>query len=152
MAWKAPRFLALAGGVLLLLDLLLFPPYTPRSGPSTRWQSYTQPARDYLRAAMARDTQALLRSTGSPDAVAWGLAVARRYPDSLAAWARHAEAWTAVRRGDTVEVLYSTRTGICEDRPIWLRFLSDRGRPRVVQAGSACFGPEQPPPGFHLPT
>lgn len=152
MSRKASRYLAVAGGVLVLLDLLLFPPYTPRAGPSSRWQTYTQPARDFLRAAMARDSQALARSSGSPDAVAWGLAAARRYPDSLAAWARHAEAWTAVTRGDTVEVLYSTRTGVCEDRPIWLRFLSDGGRPKVVQAGSACFGPEKPPSGFHLPT
>jgi hypothetical protein len=146
---KAPRLLALAGGGLLLLDLLLFPPYTPRAG---QWQAYTQPARDFLRAAISRDSQALVLSSGSPDAVAWGLAAARRFPDSLSAWARHAEAWTAVRRGDTVEVLYSTRTGVCEDRPIWLRFLSHRGRPKVVQAGSACFGPETPPSGFHLPS
>ena len=149
MYGKAPRYLALAGGVLLLLDLLLFPPYTPRAG---QWQAYTPPARTFLRAASSRDSQALVRSSASPEAVAWGLAAARRFPDSLAAWARHAEAWTAVRRGDTVEVLYTTRTGICEDRPIWLRFLSDPGPPKVVQAGSACSGSENPPSGFHLPT
>lgn len=152
MAWRAPRYLALAGGVLILLDLVLFPPYTPRPGPLSPWHTYTRPAREFLRAAMARDSQALVRSSGSSQAVAWGLAAARRYPDSLAAWARNAEAWTAVRRGDTVEVLYSTDTRVCEDRPIWLRFLSDRGRPKVVEAGSACFGPEKPSWGFQLPT
>ena len=56
------------------------------------------------------------------------MAVARRDPESLTAWANGAEVWTGRRLGDTTEVLLH--------QPIWLRFMGSGDEVRVVAAGS----------------
>ena len=84
-------------------------------------------------------TLALLRQSASSAPAVWGLNAARRYPRSLAVWARKARVWDGVMHGDTAEVIFYTNTNVCDDRPIWLRFVGESGRYKVVEAGSSCF-------------
>jgi hypothetical protein len=136
---KAPLYSTFAAFAVLLAFLLLVQPYSGRSGPPSRWDEYARPAQRFLKAASQRDSLELSRQSVSSAAARWGLAAARRYPDSLAVWAREARVWSGFMRGDTVEVLFTTDSNVCEERPIWIRFLGDSGEPKVVEAGSTCF-------------
>ena len=136
---RAPLVSSLAAITIWFAFLLLVQPYSGRSGPPSHWDEYARPAQRFLQAALRRDSVELAKQSASAEAASWGLAAARRYPDSLAVWARSAHVWSGVMRGDTAEVLLSTDTKVCEERPIWLRFLGDSGEPKVVEAGSTCF-------------
>ncbi len=142
---KAPLYSTFAAGAVLLAFLLLVQPYSVRSGPPSRWDEYARPAQRFLKAASQRDSLELSRQSVSSAAARWGLAAARRYPDSLAVWARKARVWSGVMHGDTAEVLFYTDTKVCDERPIWLRFLGDSGDVKVVEAGSTCFDPSLRP-------
>ena len=150
---KAPIYTSLAGAAVLFFFLLLVQPYSAPSVPPSPWDAYTRPAKRFLSAALRRDSLELMRRSASSEPVAWGLAAASRYPDSLAVWAREARVWSGIRHGDTAEVLFYTDTKVCDERPIWLRFLGDSGQFKVVEAGSSCFDPERrPPPRIRRPT
>lgn len=144
MSDKAPLYSTFAAATVLFTFLLLVQPYSAPSGRPSRWDAYAHPAQSFLRAAVGRDSLELARQSGSAAAI-WGLAAARRYPESLAVWAREARVWSGVMHGDTAEVLLHTDTRVCEERPIWLRFLGDSGRFKVVEAGSTCFDPSLRP-------
>jgi hypothetical protein len=141
---RAPLISSLTAVAVLLAFLLLVQPYSAPSGRPSRWDAYAPPAQRFLRAAVGRDSLELARQSGSA-AATWGLAAARRYPESLAVWAREARIWSGVMHGDTAEVLLYTDSKVCEERPIWLRFLGDSGRFKVVEAGSTCFDPSLRP-------
>jgi hypothetical protein len=136
---RAPLVSSLAAVTIWFAFLLLVQPYSGQSGPPTRWDEYAKPAQRFLQAALRNDSLELSRQSASAEAASWGLQAARRYPDSLAVWAKRSHVWSGVMRGDTAEVLLSTDTQVCEERPIWLRFVGDSGAPKVVDAGSSCF-------------
>ena len=103
---KAPLYLWLVAAALLGTALLTLQPYSAEPGG----KGFGKPAERYVRAALAQDSVALARLSVSDSPVIWALAVARRSPRSLAAWAHHTEALTGERRGDTTQVfLYSAR-------------------------------------------
>lgn len=132
---RTPFYLTLLAAALFVGAIWILQPYSVVSP----WSAYTKPARRYLQAAMRQDSVALAEQSGSAEPIAWALAAARTYPDSLAIWAREAEGSTGGRRGDTADVLLSTRTEVCSDHPIWLRFVGSGEEARVLQASSACF-------------
>ena len=136
---RAPLVSSLAAVTIWFAFLLLVQPYSGQSGARSRWDEYARPGRDFLKAAVRRDSAELSRQSVSSAAGRWALAAARRYPDSLAVWARKARVWSGVMHGDTAEVLFHTDTRVCEERPIWLRIVGDSGAPKVVEAGSSCF-------------
>jgi hypothetical protein len=134
---KTPLYLTLLGAVLLGAGLAILQPYSVVSP----WSAYTKPAQRFLQAAVRRDSLALTRQSASAAPVVWALAAARTHPDSLAVWARNARASTGGRWGDTVDVLLSTSTEVCDEHPIWIRFVGSGDNARVLRASSACFEP-----------
>jgi hypothetical protein len=70
--------------------------------------------------------------------VTWALAVARRHSDSLAVWARSAEAWAGIRHADTAEVFVATPEGSCS---LVFRFIGPARHARVERATGKCFPP-----------
>lgn len=134
---RMPLYLTLIAAVVFVAVLRIFEPYSV----SSPWRAYTEPAKRYLQAAVRQDSIALARQSGSTAPVLWALAAARAQPESLAAWARDAEAWTGGRRGDTADVLLSIPTDVCSKHPIWLRFVGTGKNARILQATSACFQP-----------
>src|SRR6185437_879648 len=80
---RTPYILTLAVVAVTALAVLLVQPY---SVPSP-WQSYVQPARQYLQAALRGDSAALARQSVSGAPVAWALHAARTAPETLAIWA-----------------------------------------------------------------
>jgi hypothetical protein len=142
---KAPLYSTFAAATVLFAFLLLVQPYSARSVRPSHWDEYAHPAQSFLKAAVRSDSLELVRQSVSSAAARWGLAAARRFPDSLAVWARKAQVWSGVMHGDTAEVLLYTNTGVCEERPIWVRFLGDSGQVRIVEAGSTCFDPSLGP-------
>jgi hypothetical protein len=136
---KGPLYSTFVAAAVLFAFLLLVQPYSARSIAPSHWDVYTRPAQSFLEAAMRRDSLELSRQSLSSKPARWGLDAARRFPDSLAVWAREARVWSGSMHGDTAEVLFYTDSKVCEERPIWLRFLGDSGRYKVVEAGSACF-------------
>ncbi len=131
---RTPWFLVLLMAALLIGVLLTLQPYSA-DWPGT---AYAEPARRYLRAAIARDSLALLAASASTAPVAWALHVARAHPDTLALWARRVQAWTGERRGDTTEVFVYPPSRTCADAPIAIWFVDAGGPPRVLRASSAC--------------
>jgi hypothetical protein len=134
---KMPLYLTLVAAALFIAVLRIFEPYSV----SSPWRDYTEPAKRYLQAAMRQDSLALARQSGSNAPVRWALAAARAQPESLAAWARDAKAWTGGRRGDTADVLLAIPGEVCSKHPIWLRFVGSGKQARVLQATSDCFAP-----------
>lgn len=134
---RMPLYLTLLAAALFIAALRIFQPYSV----SSPWRVYTEPAKRYLQAAVRQDSVALARQSGATAPVLWALAAARAQPESLAAWARDAEAWTGGRRGDTADVLLAIPTEVCSKHPIWLRFVGTGESTRVLHASSACFAP-----------
>ena len=52
------------------------------------YRGYVEPARRFLRAALAQDTLELRRQAISPEPVRWALGAAQGDPDALAIWAQ----------------------------------------------------------------
>ncbi len=131
---KAPLYLSLAAAVLLVAALLTLQPYSgdwPGGG-------FTRPAERYVRAALAQDSLALARLSAADSPVVWALAMARRHPGSLAAWARNSEAWRGERHGDTTQVFVYSAGEVCGDAPIHFRFVDARDGALVVGASLTC--------------
>jgi len=80
---RTPYLLTLVALAVIVVTVLLVQPYSVRS----RWQPYVQPARQYLQAALRRDSAALTRQSVSAAPVAWALHAARTAPETLAVWA-----------------------------------------------------------------
>lgn len=134
---KAPIYGTLVLLGILLAALIVFQPYTadwPESG-------YGPPARRYIRAALRRDSAALMRLSTSDSPVRWALSVARRHPDTLALWARRVEAFAGEPLGDTTEVFVYPPGWGCDGKPIVLRFVGSPSGVKVVEASSACLNP-----------
>lgn len=133
---KMPLYLS--GLILGLLGaaLFLFQPYTA-DWPGT---SYAQPARQYIRAALRRDSSELVRRSTSAAPVSWALNAARVHRDSLALWGRRIQAFTGERRGDTAEVFVYPPGDVCVNQPIIFRFVGERDEARVLAASSTCLG------------
>ncbi len=68
----------------------------------------------------------------------WALAAARFQPDSLALWARQAEAWTGNRRGDTAEVFLTVPKSDCN---MVLEFVGPAERAKIEAASAICLEP-----------
>jgi hypothetical protein len=137
MNGRTPLYLTLLGAALLVTGMVVLQPYSVTSP----WGVYSRPAQRFLQAALRGDSVALARQSGSVEPVIWALAAARRHPDSLAAWARDAEAWTGGRWGDTAEVALQTSAPVCRDHPIWIRFVGSGDNARVLRVSSTCFEP-----------
>ena len=135
MNGKMPLYLTLAATVLLVGALAFLQPYSV----APRWSVYTRPAQRFLQAALRQDSVALTDLSASADPVLWGLHAARRHHRALAVWARDAEAWTGGQWGDTAEVVFQTRSDVCADGPIWIRFAGSGDEAIVLRASSTCF-------------
>jgi hypothetical protein len=135
MTGKPPLYLTAAGAVLLVAALAVLQPYSVTSP----WRGYTRPAQRFLQAALRGDSVALVHQSASSAPVVWALQAARKHPDSLAPWARSAEAWTGGKWGDTAEVLLQTPTDVCSKDPIWIRFAGTGDNAIVLRASSTCF-------------
>jgi hypothetical protein len=137
MNGRTPLYLTLLGAGLLVAALMVLQPYSVTS----HWGVYSRPAQRFLQAALRGDSLALAQQSGSVEPVVWALAAARRHPDSLAPWAKDAEAWTGGRWGDTAEVVLQTSAEVCRDHPIWIRFVGSGENARVLRVSSTCFEP-----------
>jgi hypothetical protein len=133
---RTPYLLTLVVLAVIVVTVLLVQPYSVRS----RWQPYVQPARQYLQAALRRDSAALTRQSVSAAPVAWALHAARTAPETLAVWAAVLRPATGRQWGDTTDVVFETSTEVCEFRPILMRFVGADRTPRVLMASSRCFG------------
>jgi hypothetical protein len=131
---KAPFYLWLVAAAVLATAVMTLQPYSAESSG----KGFGRPAERYIRAALAQDSVALARLSATDSPVLWALAVARRSPASLAAWARHTEALTGERRGDTTQVFLYSAAALCGDAPIQFQFVDARSGARVVGASSAC--------------
>jgi len=134
---KAPLYLTVIGGVLLVAAIFLIQPYSA-DFPGT---AYAKPARRYLHAAISQDSVSLSRLSASAAPVAWALKAARSHPETLAAWTGRTQAWTGVRRGDTTDVLVFPAGDPCSDVPIVLRFVGSGDDAKVVKASWGCVDP-----------
>jgi hypothetical protein len=135
---KTPLYLSVLATCVFAAGVLVLQPYSVTSP----WSAYTTPVRRYFRAALARDSLALVRQSAGAGPVAWALAAARAHPDSVAVWARDARAWGGERRADTAEVFVSLPTAPCN---MVVRFVGGADHARVVQATSTCWDSREGP-------
>jgi hypothetical protein len=143
MNGRTPAYLIVGAVVLLAVLVLSLQPYSAESSG----RAFAKPARHYIRAAMRQDYADLMRLSASTAPVGWALRAARSHADSLALWARNAQALTGERQGDTTEVfLYPVGDG-CSQSPIVFRFVGSGHAARVVGARSDCLDSHSPPPG-----
>jgi hypothetical protein len=133
---KAPLYLTVVGLFLAVAALMLFQPY------SADWpaRAYTDPARQYIHAALREDSVGLLRLSSSVAPVTWGLNAARVHHDSLELWRRRIQAYTGERRGDTAEVFVYPAEPACGGAPIVFHFVGSGRKLRVHQVSSTCWG------------
>lgn len=131
---KTPLYLTIVAAILLGAAVFLVQPYSA-DFPGT---AYAKPARTYLRAAIHQDSLGLDRISASAAAVQWALDVARRHPESLAAWAGRTHTYITGYRADTADVLVYPSRDPCSEVPIVLHFIGTGRQARVVRASSAC--------------
>jgi hypothetical protein len=129
---KMPLALTLAAAGLLAGVVMSWQPYSTTSP----WDAYTIPARRFLGAAARHDSGQLSRLSLGATTVQWAVAAAEHHPDSLAYWARHAQAWTGTQHGDTAQVFVSAPNSGCN---LVLQFVGLAPAARVGRASSACF-------------
>jgi hypothetical protein len=128
------------GGLVLAIllggaALLWLQPYSVASP----YRAYTEPARDFLRAALTQDTLELERRAASAQPVRWALEAADGDPTALAVWARLSRPYSGRRHGDTTTVVFQTSTRVCYLRPVTLVFVPGAEGPQPVLASSSCF-------------
>jgi len=131
-ARTAPLILAALLGVAALLWLQPYSVFSPYDG-------YAEPARRFLRAALALDTTELRRRSLSPQPVQWALRAGHGDRTALEAWSRLLRPYVGSRHGDTTLVVFQTTTLACHLRPVALTFVGSPERPRVLVASSSCF-------------
>lgn len=120
----------MAGAVLLWLQ-----PYSVVSP----YQSYVDPARRFLRAALDQDTAGLEQQAAARQPVQWALEASAGDAEALAIWARLSRPYSGHRHGDTTTVVFQTSTRVCYLRPVTMAFVPDSSGPRLVLASSSCF-------------
>ena len=124
---SAGLLLGLAGAIVYLLSV------------SSPFQAYIGPARDFLRAALVQDSLELRRRAVSAQPVRWALHASETDPKGLAVWAKLLRPYSGDRHGDTVLVVFQTRTTVCYLRPIAMTFVQSASGPRVLSVSSSCF-------------
>jgi hypothetical protein len=101
-------------------------------------QSYVEPARRFLSAAVAADS-AQLAQVAVSQVIAWALETARTKPSLLGALLkglRETEAWQV---GDSTVVLYSSNGfGSCSNPPLAITFEGPRTKARLVALSADC--------------
>jgi hypothetical protein len=132
---KVPLYLTLLALGLFGTALMLFQPYSA-DWPGT---GYTEPARQYIRAALHQDSTRLVRLSASAGPVGWALDAGRAHRDSLALWGRRIQAFTGERHGDTAVVYVYPPEDACHEAPIVFRFVGTGRSARVLAASSTCF-------------
>jgi hypothetical protein len=128
------RRLILAGLVAIAIILWL-QPYSVTSP----LQAYVEPARAFLRAALAQDSLELRRRAVSAQPVRWALHAAQKDSHALAVWAKLLRPYSGGRHGDTAMVVFQTNTTVCYLRPVAMTFVQSASGPRVLTASSSCF-------------
>ena len=101
-------------------------------------QSYVEPARRFLDAAVAADS-AQLAQVAVPQVIAWALETSRTKPSLLSALLnglRETEAWQI---GDSTVVLYGSKGfGSCSNPPLAITFEGLPTRARLVALSADC--------------
>jgi hypothetical protein len=115
--------------------LLWFQPYSVVSP----YQSYVDPARRFLHAALDRDTVGLERQAVDRQPVQWALEAGAGDAHALAIWAQSSRPYSGHRHGGTTTVVFQTSTRVCYLRPVTMAFVPDPTGPRLVHASSSCF-------------
>jgi hypothetical protein len=121
--------------LVALAAVLWLQPYTAASP----YREYTEPARIFLRAALAQDSLELERRAVSPQPVRWALQAATGDSRALAIWAKVLRPYSGHRHGDTTTVVFQTSTRVCHLRPVAMTFIPGVEGPRVLAASSSCF-------------
>ena len=103
------------------------------------YRAYTEPARHFLRAALAQDSLELKRRAVSTQPVRWALQAASADSRALAIWAKLLRPYSGRRHGDTTTVVFQTSTRVCYLRPVAMTFVRGAEGPRVLVASSSCF-------------
>jgi hypothetical protein len=122
-------------GLATIVAILWLEPYSVVSP----YRAYTEPARHFLRAALAQDSLELQRRAVSRQPVQWALQAARGDAKALAVWARLLRPYSGRRHGDTTTVVFQTSTRVCYLRPVAMTFVQGGREPRVLVASSSCF-------------
>jgi hypothetical protein len=121
--------------LVAIVGVLWLQPYSVVSP----YRVYTEPARRFLRAALAEDSLELVTRAASPQPVQWALRAAHADPRALGVWAQGLRPYSGRRRGDTTMVVFQTSTRVCYLRPIAMTFIREAEGPRVLVASSSCF-------------
>jgi hypothetical protein len=121
--------------LVALAAVLWLQPYTAVSP----YREYAEPARTFLRAALAQDSLELERRAVSAQPVRWALQAATGDARALAIWAKVLRPYSGHRHGDTTTVVFQTSTRVCYLRPVAMTFVPGVEGPRVLLASSSCF-------------
>jgi hypothetical protein len=122
-------------GLVAIAAVLWLQPYSVVSP----FRPYTEPARAFLRAALAHDSLELHRRSISAQPVQWGLQAASGNVNALAVWARLLRPYSGRLHGDTAMIVFQTGTPLCHLRPVTMTFVRSSTGPRVLTASSTCF-------------
>jgi hypothetical protein len=103
------------------------------------YRAYTDPARHFLRAALAQDSLELQRRAVSQQPVEWALDAGKGDRSALAVWAKLLRPYSGRRHGDTTTVVFQTSARVCYLRPVTMTFVRTAAEPQVLVASSSCF-------------
>ena len=135
---RSVRQAVLAGGFLLLLGVMgwrllhlysVGRPYDP----------LLPPTRNFLTMALARDSNALVRTGASASAVQWALETGRENPMVLRDLLRDLSVSAGRRTGEEIFVIFhGTSRGICLNRPLSVTFAGAIPDARIQTISTDC--------------
>jgi hypothetical protein len=128
----------IVAGLVAIVAILWLQPYSVVSP----YRAYTEPARGFLRAALAHDSLELQRRAVSSEPVRWALQAGEGDTKALAVWAKLLRPYSGRRHGDTAVVVFQTSTRLCYLRPVAMTFVQGAKGPLVLMASSSCFANE----------
>ena len=101
-------------------------------------QSYVEPARRFVSAAVTADS-AQLAQVAVPRVIVWALETARTKPALLGALLNGLKETAVQQEGDTTLVLFSSKGfGSCSHPPLAITFEGPPSKPRLVALSADC--------------
>lgn len=103
------------------------------------YEPFVAGAREFLQAALARDSQRLVRVPAASGAVQWALDTGRRHPAVLRDLLRDLRVGGGRRLGEETFVFFHGWTfGICVNRPLAITFTGEPPAARILDASTDC--------------
>jgi len=110
---------------------------TRKYSPPDPWKPFTRRTREFLNAAIARDSAGVARLAASPEIARWALDAAGRTPSPLAGF-RGFRKVGGSQSGDATLLIVGMKGGACDREIVAVELVGSRSEARVRSINAPC--------------